>query len=108
MDKNSVKKIKYGKKPVHKYLRSGHYHVVVNEYDDKYVSVGLTSDNPDNKRNQQLHKVYESNGKIARMKRSATVDSKSFYKKKKAGFHIDEESEKKAIIIGNNKMAKKK
>lgn len=108
MKKNSGKKIKYGKKPIHKYLIGRHYHVVVNEYDDKFVSVGLTSDKPDNKRNQELHKVYESNGKIARMKRSATIASKNLYDKKKAGFHIDEESEKKAIIIGNNKMAKKK
>lgn len=94
--------------PVRKYLKGGHYHVIVNEQKDKYVSVGLTSNKPSDKRNQKLHKVYESNGKIARLKRNATIDSKIIYKKKVANFHVDEETEKIAFRIGINKMVKKK
>ena len=55
--------IEYGNLPIRKYLVGGHYHVIVDEVDNKYISVGLTSDKPGIKRNQELHKVYESNGK---------------------------------------------
>ena len=108
----SETEIKYGIMPIRKYKKAkkgkrGHYHVIVDSNDDQYFSVGLTSDNPKNKRNQKLHKVYESNGKIARMKRSATIDKKSTYSKNVANFNIDIESEKKASIIIHNKSKKK-
>ena len=46
-------KREYGKMPIRKYLVSGHHHIIVTDYDEKqYVSVGLTSDDPKNKRNQ--------------------------------------------------------
>lgn len=108
----SESKIKYGTMPIRRYKKENyknkaHYHVIVDSNDDQYFSVGLTSDNPKNKRNQKLHKVYESNGKIARMKRSATIDKKNTYDKKVANFNIDIESEKKASIIVHNKSKKK-
>ncbi len=102
------KKIKYGSMPIRKYLKGGHYHVIVHNFDDNYVSVGLTSDKPTNKKNQQLHKVYESNGKIARLKRNATIDKKKRYHKRVANFNVDEETEKKAFTIGMKKISKKK
>lgn len=108
LNKDSKKNIKYGNLPIHKYLKGGHYHIVVHKIDDKCVSVGLTSDKPNNKRNQELHKVYESNGKIARLKRNADFNKCYYYSKKPANFNVDIETEKKAIIIANNKLAKKK
>lgn len=103
-----VDHIEYGNLPIRKYLVGGHYHVIVDEIDNKYISVGLTSDKPGIKRNQDLHKVHESNGKIARLKRNADFDYKNRYKKETANFHIDKESEAIAIKIGINKKAKKK
>ena len=100
-------KIKYGKKPIRKYLRGGHYHVIVDEYGNEYVSVGITSDKPGNKKNQSLHKVYESNGKVARLKRNATIDSKNRYHKKIANFNVDIVTEEKAIKLGKNKIKKR-
>ena len=87
----------FGNLNVRKYLRGGHYHIIVDTYDDHFLSVGLTSDKPGNKKNQKLHKVYESNGKVARMKRSVTNDKKIYYKKNNACFNVDIESELKAI-----------
>lgn len=103
-----VDNIEYGNLPIRKYLVGGHYHVIVDESDNKYISVGLTSDKPNNKKNQSLHLVYESNGKIARMKRDATIDNNKTYDKKTANFHIDIESEKIAYEKGMRKLAKKK
>ena len=103
-----VDNIEYGNLPIRKYLVGGHYHVIVDGIDNKYISVGLTSDKPGIKRNQDLHKVHESNGKIARLKRNADFDFKNRYKKEIANFHIDKESEAIAIKIGINKKAKKK
>lgn len=100
--------IEYGNLPIRKHLVGGHYHVIVDEVDNKYISVGLTSDKPGIKRNQELLKVYESNGKIARLKRNADFDYKKRYKKELANFHIDKESEALAVKIGMNKKAKKK
>lgn len=71
------------------------------------MSVGLTSDKPDNKRNQQLHKVYESSGKVARLKRNATVDKSKHYQKKKANFNVDVDTEKLAYEICLRKKEKK-
>lgn len=101
------KPIRYGNKEVRKYLPGGHYHVIVNSTDDEYVSVGLTSDKPNNARNQKLHKVYESNGKIARLKREAVIDDKNKYHQRTAGFTIDTISEIKATRIGNNKLSRR-
>ena len=100
--------IEYGNLPIRKYLVGGHYHVIVDEVDTKYISVGLTSDKPGIKRNQELPKVHESNGKIARLKRNADFDYKKRYKKELANFHIDMKSEALAVKIGMNKKAKKK
>ena len=55
---------------------------IVDKVNDSYYSIGLTSDKPQNKKNQKLHKVYESNGKIARLKRSVTIDKIKVYSKK--------------------------
>ena len=63
--------------------------------------------NANNERNQELPKVHESNGKIARLKRNADFDYKKRYKKELANFYIDKESEALAVIIGMNKNAKK-
>lgn len=106
--KEKNKKIVYGKMPIRKYLKSNHFHVIVNSEDNKFVSVGLTSDKPDNKKNQKLHLVYESNGKIARLKSSATIDNKKYYHKRLASFNVDIETEKKAFILGQNKSNKKR
>ena len=97
------KKIKFGKKTIRKYLKGNHYHIIVKEFSNEYISVGLTSDKPNNKRNQKLHKVYESNGKIARLKRNATIDYKKYYHKKVANFSVDIETEKKAIQLSKYK-----
>ncbi|MGM9971048.1 MAG: hypothetical protein ACI35W_01400 [Anaeroplasmataceae bacterium] len=94
--------------PVRKYFRGGHFHVIVLEKDNQFVSVGLTSDKSDNKKNQSLHKVYESNGKIVRLKRNATIDDKVRYSKRKANFNVDTETEEKAYLLAINKLAKKK
>ncbi len=95
--------------PIRKYLVSGHHHIIVTDYDEnQYVSVGLTSDDPKNKRNQELHKVYESNGKIARLKRNATIDKKNRYHKRVLNFNVDLETEKKAYFLGINKKNKKR
>ena len=95
--------------PIRKYLRGGHHHIIVCDYDDmQYVSVGLTSDKPENKKNQSLHKVYESNGKIARLKRNATIDKKNRYHKRVSNFNVDVETEKKAYQIAINKKTKKR
>ena len=95
--------------PIRKYLVSGHHHIIVTDYDEKqYVSVGLTSDDPKNKRNQELHKVYESNGKIARLKRNAVIDKKNRYHKRLSNFNVDIETEKKAYLLAMNKKTKKR
>lgn len=110
MDKKD--KEEFGKLPIHKYKKvsgnyeHGHYHVVVHKGQKIWVSVGLTSDKPDNDRNQKLHKVQESNGKIARLKRNATIDKKSTYTKEKANFVIDKLSEDKARKICKNNIKK--
>lgn len=94
--------------PIRKYLRGGHHHIIVSDYDDtQYLSVGLTSDKPNNKRNQELHKVYESNGKIARLKRNATIDKKNIYHKRVSNLNVDLETEKKAYLLAMNKKLKK-
>lgn len=90
---------------IKKYLKGGRPHVIVHTIDNHHISVGLTSDNPKNKRNQKLNKVYESRGKISRLKRNATYDSIYNYSKK-MNFTIDEQSEEKAIKIANNKLKK--
>ena len=92
--------------PIRKYKKGnnkyshGHYHIIVDTLDDKYVSVGLTSDKPDNPNNQKLHKVFESNKKIARLKSSGTVDKINRYSKNIANFNVDIESEEIAKRIG--------
>ena len=100
------KKIEYGKMPIKRYKVSNHYHVIADEIDDNYVSVGLTSDNPNNNDNQKLHKVYESNNKVVRLKSSATIDKTSKYSKENANFNIDVESEQRAKYLSNNKKDK--
>ena len=100
------KKIKYGQMPIKRYKVSNHYHVIADEIEDKYVSVGLTSDNPVNDDNQKLYKVYESNKKIARLKNSATIDKKNKYSKKNANFTIDIDSEEKEKTMAYNKKDK--
>lgn len=100
---NSINEITYGKMPVKKYLRGGHYHLIVDDYGNEYISVGLTSDKPSDKKNQSLHKVYESNGKIARLKRNATIDDKNKYHKRTANFNVDTQSELKAFLIAKRK-----
>ena len=108
-----MKEIKYGKMPIQKYKKGsksnihGHYHVIVESVDDDYISVGLTSNKPGDKKNQKLHKVYESNGKIARLKSSGTIDKKNRYSVRKANFNVDLETEKKAIAIAHNLKDKK-
>lgn len=94
--------------PIHKYKKGNHYHIVVNKSGNDFASVGLTSDRPSNKKNQKLHLVYESNGKIARMKRNVTIDNKSKYSKKRANFNVDTVSEEKAYGMYMRKKAKKK
>ena len=96
-------KIKYGSKVVKKYIPGGHFHVIVDEFGNKYISVGLTSDKPGNKKNQKLHKVYESNGKISRLKRNATIDKKYKYSKRNANFNVDVVTENKALLISQKK-----
>jgi hypothetical protein len=98
--------IKYGKLPIKRYLVSNHYHIIVDEIDDCYVSVGLTSNKPENDDNQKLRKVYESNNKIVRLKSSATIDKKNKYSKVNANFNVDIESENIAKTMGYNKKDK--
>ena len=100
------KKIEYGKMPIKRYKVSNHYHVIADEIEDKYISVGLTSDKPNNNDNQKMHKVYESNKKIARLKNSATIDKKNRYSKENAKFNIDKASEEKVKKMANNKKDK--
>ena len=100
------KPIVYGTKEIRKYLKGGHYHIIIDSYGNKYVSVGLTSDDSKNKRNQKLHKVYESNGTIARLKRNADIDDKKNYQKRVANFNVDTITERKARIIGLRKLKK--
>ena len=83
----SIYSIRYGHMPIKKYKKanksnSSHFHIIVDKVNDSYYSIGLTSDKPQNKKNQKLHKVYESNGKIARLKRSVTIDKIKVYSKK--------------------------
>ena len=85
----------------------GHYHIIVDSLDDNYISVGLTSDKPNNPNNQNLHKVYESNKKIARLKSSGTFDNKKHYSKDLANFNVDVETEERAKRIGINLKNKK-
>ena len=109
MSKNKTNKsIRYGNMPVKKYLRGGHYHVIVEENNNNYYSVGLTSDKPKNKKNQKLHKVFESNGKLARLKRNVTIDIKNHYHKRTANFNVDVDTENKALKIVENKKGKYK
>ena len=61
-----------------------------------------------NKKNQKLHKVFESNGKIARLKRNATFKTKSLYHKRTASINVDVDTENKALIIVKNKKGKYK
>ena len=98
-----VKEIKYGKMPIKKYKVSNHYHVIVDSENEKYLSVGLTSDKPDDKKNQKLHKVYESNGKVARLKRNVTIDKTNKYSKKNASFNVDTETESKVLEMAKRK-----
>ena len=103
-----MKKIKYGKKPIKKYVVSNHYHIIISLEEGKYISVGLTSDKPGNKKNQKLHIVYESNGKIARLKRNVTIDKTNKYSKKNANFNVDIETEDKAVDMVKKKNKKSK
>ena len=91
-----------------KYVVSNHYHIIINLEEDKFISVGLTSDKPNDKKNQKLHKVYESNGKIARLKRNITIDKTNRYSKKNANFNVDIDTEKKAINMVKKKNKKSK
>lgn len=102
-----MKNIKYGKMPVRKYLISNHYHIIIGIEEGKFISVGLTSDKPNDKKNQKLHKVYESNGKIARLKRNITIDIIVKYKKKNANFNVDIDTEKKVIDMAKKRENKK-
>ena len=107
------KSIKYGKMPVKKYKKANkkdksHFHIIVDKNDDSYYSVGLTSDKPYNKKNQKLHKVFESNGKVARLKRSVTIDKIKVYTEKNASFTVDIDTENKALIMVENKKGKYK
>ena len=100
-----MKKVKYGKMPVRKYRKGsknnihGHFHIIVEIIDDNYISVGLTFDKPGNKKNQKLHKVYESNGKIARLKSSGTIDKKNRYSNNIVKFNVDIDTEKKQLKL---------
>ena len=55
-----------------------------------------------------MHKVYESNGKIARLKRNAVIDKKNRYHKRLSNFNVDIETEKKAYLLAMNKKTKKR
>ena len=101
-----MSKKKYGRIVIKRYLVSDHYHIITYEFDDMYISVGLTSNNPNNKRNQKLHIVFESNGKTARLKNTATVDKKNKYSKKNANFTVGIETEEKALAISKSKKEK--
>jgi hypothetical protein len=92
------KKIVYGTMPVRKYKKGnmknghGHYHIIIDLLEDNYISVGLTSDKPNNPKDQKLHIVYESNNKIARLKSSGTIDKKNRYSDNIAKFNVDVET----------------
>lgn len=99
MDKKNKDKIEYGNMPVHRYkkgnekTKSGHPHVVAFKGKKYWVSVGLTSDKPGDKKNQSLQLVKESSGKISRLKRNATIDLKKNYDNKVSNIKVDKKTE---------------
>lgn len=86
-----IKKIKKAKKGKH-----GHFHVIADEVDGKYISLGLTSDDPESKRNRKMHPVYESNNILGRMHRSAEINNKDVFDSNNANFKVDVDTANKA------------
>lgn len=65
----------------HKDNKGGHYHVILENIDDKHVSVGLTTD-PKKGKNSTNYKLEKSpflDGQVSYLRRQGTVDDYSAY-----------------------------
>lgn len=105
------KDIEYSDIPIKRFKKSskgkgGHFHIIADEVDEKYISLGLTSDNPKNKRNQKLYPVYESNNVLGRMHRSAEINDKELFDSNNANFKVDIDTANKAIEKAARKKAR--
>ena len=71
----------------HKDKNGGHYHVIVDNVEDKHVSVGLTTKKKKGKNNTNypLEKSPLGDGKTSYIRRQATVDSKNNYHSPRKG-----------------------
>ncbi len=72
----------------HKDKNGGHYHVIMDDVDDKHVSVGLSTKKTKGKnggKNYAMEKSPLDDGKVSYMRRQGTVDSKKNYRSEKKG-----------------------
>lgn len=71
----------------HKDKNGGHPHVILEDIDDKHVSVGLSTKNKKGKNhpNKPLTKSPLNDGKYSYARRQGTVDNKSNYYKPRQG-----------------------
>lgn len=71
----------------HQDKNGGHYHVVLETFDEKHVSVGLTTKPKKGKgaKNYRLEKSPLDDGKTSYMRRQGTVASKGEYKNPRKG-----------------------
>ena len=84
----------------HKDSNGGHPHVIVDDIDDKHVSVGLTTTPKKGKNhpNIKLEKDPLSEGKTSYMRRQGTVDSKArYYKPEQGSMSSDDYAKAKQI-----------
>lgn len=84
----------------HKDSNGGHFHIIMDDIDDKYVSVGLSTQAKKGKNggtNYSMEKNPLDNGKHSYMRRQGIVDSKRFYLN----------SQKGTITINDYNVAKK-
>lgn len=85
----------------------GHPHGIMDNIDDKHISVGFTTDNKKGKNhpNIKLDKDPLCGNKPAYMRRQATIDKKSNYSKPSTG-KMSGEDYKKAKMIAEKAKAK--
>lgn len=87
----------------HKDSNGGHFHIFMDDFDDKYVSVGLSTQAKKGKiggTNYSMEKNPLDNGKHSYMRRQGIVDSKRFYlNSQKGSITINDTMLPKSILI---------
>ena len=87
--------------------KGGHHHVILDDIDDKHVSVGLTTQKKKGKNstNYNCKSDVLGNGKFSYMRRQGTVDRKENYFEPKSG-KMTKEAYDQAQIYGDRAKQK--